>query len=224
MSAFLSGAARTAAIKICGVTTPEAVDAAIRARADHVGFVFFARSPRAVDPRAAAMLGARSQGRIGRVGLFVDAPDALIAEAVATGALDALQLHGEETPQRAAELRARHGLPVWKAVPVASASDLDRAAAYLGAVDLVLFDAKTPSGTLPGGMGLTFDWTLLTAWRNRAPWGLAGGLNPDNVAEAVQRTGAPLVDTSSGVESAPGVKDADLIARFCRAVQGAVAG
>ncbi|MBC2662616.1 phosphoribosylanthranilate isomerase [Novosphingobium flavum] len=208
------------AIKICGVTTPGAVDSAIRARADHVGFVFFPPSPRALTPREAATLGARAAGRIGRVGLFVDATDALIAEAVGAAGLDALQLHGEESPARAAELRARHGLPVWKAVPVASAADIDRAAAYLGAADLVLFDAKTPKGTLPGGMGLAFDWSLLSGWRNRAPWGLAGGLAPGNVAEAVRLTGAPLVDTSSGVETAPGVKDPALIAAFCAAARG----
>ncbi|WP_298195795.1 phosphoribosylanthranilate isomerase [Novosphingobium sp.] len=208
------------AIKICGVTTPGAVDAAIRARADHVGFVFFPPSPRALTPREAATLGARAAGRIGRVGLFVDATDALIAEAVGAAGLDALQLHGEESPARAAELRARHGLPVWKAVPVASAADVDRAAAYLGAADLVLFDAKTPKGTLPGGMGLAFDWSLLAGWRNRAPWGLAGGLAPGNVAEAVRLTGAPLVDTSSGVETAPGIKDPALIAAFCAAARG----
>lgn len=208
------------AIKICGVTTPAALDAALHARADHVGFVFFARSPRALSARDAAALGARGAGRISRVGLFVDADDALIAEVVGTGALDVLQLHGEESPHRVAELRARHGLPVWKAVPVAAAGDIERAAAYLGAADLVLFDAKTPKGALPGGMGLAFDWALLAGWRNRAPWGLAGGLAPANVAEAVQRTGAPLVDTSSGVESAPGVKDADLIRAFCTAARG----
>jgi phosphoribosylanthranilate isomerase len=207
------------AIKICGVTTPDALDAAVAARADHVGFVFFPPSPRNLAPRDAAPLAARAADRIARVGLFVDADDAAIAEAVSAARLDALQLHGKETPARAAELRARFGLPVWKAVAVASAADVERAAAWVGAVDLVLFDAKTPKGTLPGGMGLAFDWSLLAGWKNRAPWGLAGGLNPANVAEAVSRTGAPLVDTSSGVESAPGIKDPALIAAFCRAAR-----
>jgi phosphoribosylanthranilate isomerase len=207
------------AIKICGVTTPDALDAAVAARADHVGFVFFPPSPRNLAPRDAAPLAARAADRIARVGLFVDADDALIADAVSAARLDALQLHGKETPARAAELRARFGLPVWKAVAVASAADVERAAAWVGAVDLVLFDAKTPKGTLPGGMGLAFDWSLLAGWKNRAPWGLAGGLNPANVAEAVSRTGAPLVDTSSGVESAPGIKDPALIAAFCRAAR-----
>lgn len=208
------------AIKICGVNTPDAIDAAIAARADYLGFVFFPPSPRALTPRDSAALGARAAGRIGRVGLFVDATDALIADAVTAAGLDALQLHGEESPQRAAELRARHGLPVWKAVPVAAAGDVERAAGYVGAADLILFDAKTPKGTLPGGMGLAFDWALLTSWRNRAPWGLAGGLSPANVAEAARRTGAPLLDTSSGVETAPGHKDVALIAAFCAAARG----
>lgn len=208
------------AIKICGVTTPDALDAAIAARADHVGFVFFPPSPRALTPQDAAALGARAAGRIGRVGLFVDPTDALIAEAISAAGLDGLQLHGEESPQRAAELRARHGLPVWKAVPVAVAGDVERAAAYVDAADLILFDARTPKGTLPGGMGLSFDWGLLAGWRDRAPWGLAGGLSPANVADAARRTGAPLLDTSSGVESAPGIKDVALIAAFCAAARG----
>ena len=208
------------AIKICGVTTPAVLDAVIAARADHVGFVFFPKSPRNVSLRDAAPLADRAAGRIARVGLFVDPDDALIGEAIAAARLDALQLHGSESPERAAEVRARFGLPVWKAVAVASADDVAGAQRFAGAADLVLFDAKTPKGTLPGGMGLTFDWSLLAAWKNRAAWGLAGGLTPGNVAEAVARTGAPLVDTSSGVETAPGVKDPALVAAFCRAARG----
>ena len=207
------------AIKICGVTTPATLHAVIAARADHVGFVFFAKSPRNLALRDAAELAARAQGQISRVGLFVDADDTAIAEAVAAARLDALQLHGEESAARTAQLRNRFGLPVWKAVPVAAAADVARAEAYAGAADLVLFDAKTPKGTLPGGMGLAFDWSLLATWKDRAPWGLAGGLNPANVAEAVRQTGTPLVDTSSGVETAPGVKDAQLIAAFCAAAR-----
>ncbi|TCM21554.1 phosphoribosylanthranilate isomerase [Novosphingobium sp. PhB165] len=209
----------TAAIKICGISTPDALEAAIRGRADHAGFVFFPKSPRNVTPAEAALLAARAEGRIGRVGLFVDADDATIAEAVASARLDAFQLHGSESPARAAELRARYGVAVWKALSVATAEDADRAAAYAGAVDLVLFDAKTPKGTLPGGMGLSFDWSLVAQWKGPVAWGLAGGLTPDNVAEAVRLTGAPLVDTSSGVESAPGVKDTDRIDAFVRAVR-----
>ncbi|MBB4856884.1 phosphoribosylanthranilate isomerase [Novosphingobium chloroacetimidivorans] len=208
----------SAAIKICGISTPATLDAAMRARADHVGFVFFARSPRSVAPADAALLGARAEGRIGKVGLFVDADDALLGEAVDAAGLTALQLHGSESPQRAAQLRARFGLPVWKALSVTTAEDVARAACYAGAVDLVLFDAKTPAGTLPGGMGLSFDWSLVAGWKGPLAWGLAGGLTPTNVAEAIRLTGTPLVDTSSGVESAPGVKDEQLIAAFCSAV------
>jgi len=207
------------AIKICGISEAAALDAAVLARADHAGFVFFPPSPRHVSPAQAATLAERAGTKIGRVGLFVNAADALLADAVAAARLTAIQLHGSETPTRAAEVRARFGLPVWKAVAVASAADIERAAAWADAVDLVLFDAKTPKGTLPGGMGLSFDWSLLAAWKNRAPWGLAGGLTPANVAEAIALTGAPLVDTSSGVEAAPGVKDPDLIAQFCRAAR-----
>lgn len=211
----------TAAIKICGISTPESLEAAIRARAAHAGFVFFPRSPRNVTPAEAALLSDRAEGRIGRVGLFVDADDAAIGEAVAGARLDTLQLHGSETPERAAQLRARFGIPVWKALSVATAEDAARASTYAGAVDLVLFDAKTPKGTLPGGMGLSFDWKLVANWKGPVAWGLAGGLNPENVAEAIRLTGTPLVDTSSGVESAPGIKDLNRIEAFARAVHGA---
>jgi len=211
------------AIKICGISTPEALDAAIRARADHAGFVFYAASPRTVTPAQAAALSARADGRIGRVGLFVDADDATLAEAMAAARLDALQLHGNETPARAAELRARFGVPVWKALSVATAADVARAQAYAGAADLVLFDAKTPKGALPGGLGLSFDWGLVAHWKGPIAWGLAGGLDASNVAEAIRLTGAPLVDTSSGVESAPGIKDAGRIASFGSAARSAAA-
>ncbi|KPH60446.1 phosphoribosylanthranilate isomerase [Novosphingobium sp. ST904] len=211
----------TAAIKICGISTPEALEAAIRARAAHAGFVFFPRSPRNVTPAQAALLSQQAGNRIGKVGLFVDADDAAIAEAVAGARLDALQLHGSESPERAAQLRDRFGIAVWKALSVATAEDAARAAAYAGAVDLVLFDAKTPKGSLPGGMGLSFDWSLVADWQGPVPWGLAGGLTPDNVAQAIRMTRTPLVDTSSGVESAPGVKDLDRIDAFARAVRGA---
>lgn len=209
------------AIKICGITTPDALDAAISARADFAGFVFFPPSPRNLTRREAAPLGERAGGRIKRVGLFVDADDTLIGDAVTAAGLDVLQLHGDESPQRAAQLRAQFGLPVWKVISVASAADVGRAAAYRQAADLILFDAKTPKGSLPGGMGLTFDWTLLAGSKGALPWGLAGGLTADNVAAAIRGTGAPLVDTSSGVESAPGVKDPAKIAAFCAAARSA---
>jgi phosphoribosylanthranilate isomerase len=209
------------AIKICGLTTPETLEAAIKARADYVGFNFYPPSPRYLPLPEATALAARADGRIARVGLFVDADDATIAETVAAARLDTLQLHGRESPERAAQLRARFGLPVWKALPVAAAEDVAKAHAYAGAADLVLFDAKTPKGTLPGGMGLSFDWSLVARWKGPVAWGLAGGLTPENVAEAVRLTGAPLVDTSSGVESAPGVKDSGRIAAFCAAANSA---
>lgn len=209
----------TAAVKICGISTQEALESAIRARAAYAGFVFFEKSPRSVTPQVAARLSARAEGRISRVGLFVDADDAFIAEAVDSARLDVLQLHGSETPARAAQLSARFGIPVWKAIAVATAQDTARAAAYAGAADLVLFDAKTPKGTLPGGMGLSFDWNLVAQWKGPIAWGLAGGLTPENVADAARITGAPLLDTSSGVESAPGVKDNDRIEAFARALR-----
>jgi phosphoribosylanthranilate isomerase len=209
----------TTEIKICGLTTADTLEAAIRARADYAGFVFFPPSPRYLTPREAAPLAERAHGRIARVGLFVDASDSAIAEAVSAARLDALQLHGDETPARAAHLRSQFGIPVWKAIPVAGPSDIERARVYEDAVDLLLFDAKTPKGTLPGGMGVVFDWTLIAGWKSRVRWGLAGGLDVANIAEAVRITGAPLVDASSGLERAPGVKDIDLIAAFCRAAR-----
>ena len=208
------------AIKICGLTNARALDAAILARADYAGFVFYSPSPRNLSIADAAALSARAEGRITRVGLFVDASDAAIADAVTAARLDALQLHGSETPARAAQLKAHFGLPVWKALAVTTKSDVERAAAYAGAADLILFDAKTPKGSsLPGGMGLSFDWSLVAGWKSPIAWGLAGGLTPSNVDEAIRLTAAPLVDTSSGVESAPGVKDMDKIAAFCKAAR-----
>ena len=206
-------------IKLCGLTDGTALDAAIAARADFAGFNFYPPSPRFLDLAKAAELGARAAGRISRVGVFVDADDRAIAEAVAAARLDAIQLHGNETPHRAAELRSRFDLPVWRVVGVSKAEDIDKAADYTGAADLILFDAKTPKGTLPGGMGLAFDWSLLANLKLALPWGLAGGLNPGNVAEAVHLTAAPLVDAASGIESAPGVKDPALIAAFCAAAR-----
>ncbi len=204
------------AIKICGINTAAALDATIEARADYIGLVFFAKSPRNVSLAEAAALGTRAAGRAKVVGLFVDAGAAFIAEAASAARLDVIQLHGQETPETVARSRAALGLPIWKALSVASRDDVTRAQAYVSAADLVLFDAKAPKGAdLPGGLGLVFDWSLLSAHRSPLPWGLAGGLSPDNVADAVRSTGAALVDVSSGVESAPGIKDADRIRTFC---------
>ena len=201
--------------KICGLSTPETLDAAIAGGASHVGLMFYAPSPRAVSFDAAAGLAARLPAQVGRVGVFVDPDDALLDAAIAAGKLDAAQLH-KVTPERAAAIRAR--MPVWVAVAVKARADLDAAANYRNAADKILYDAKTPDGALPGGMGLRFDWSLLDGFRHPLPWALSGGLTPVNVTEAARRTGATLVDVSSGVESAPGVKDVDKIAAFLKAV------
>lgn len=210
------------AIKICGINSPKALDAVLEQRADYAGLVFFPPSPRHLALRDAAMLGERAAGRTKLVGLFVDADDAMIGEALAAARLDVVQLHGKESPERVAQVKARFGVPVWKALSIASAADVAAAVRYDGAADLLLFDAKAPKGAaLPGGLGLVFDWSLLAARRGPTPWGLAGGLSPANVGEAVRATGTGLVDVSSGVESAPGVKDESLIRAFCRAARDA---
>ena len=207
------------AIKICGLKTPEALDAAIEARADYCGLNFYPPSPRYVEPGQAKALAARAEGRIETVGVFVEADDQTLSQTAEAARLDVIQLHGKEPPERAAQIKARFGLPVWKVLQVRSAADVARAGAYADAADFILFDAKTPEGALPGGMGLSFDWELVANWKGRPDWGLAGGLTPTTVAEAIHQTGAPLVDTSSGVESAPGVKDVDKIAAFCKAAR-----
>lgn len=207
------------AIKICGLSTPETVGAALLGEATHLGFVHFARSPRHVEIERLRALAASVPTHVGRVAVLVDPDDETIAALAATGALTALQLHGKESAERVAAVRARFGLPVWKAISVKTHADIDAASAYAGAADLLLFDAKTPDGAaLPGGMGLRFDWTLLRGARLSLPWALSGGLDAGNVGEAIRLTGAPMVDVSSGVESAPGVKDVDKIAAFCNAV------
>jgi phosphoribosylanthranilate isomerase len=208
-------------IKICGLSTPETVDAAVAARAEYIGFNFYPPSPRCVSLAGVAALGARAAGKAVRVGVFVDPNDALLGAAWETGALDAIQFHGSEPPARLAEVKARFGCPVWKAHAVASREDVARAGVYADVADLMLFDAKTPKGALPGGMGLTFDWGLLAERPRGLAWGLAGGLTPDSVVEAIRQTGAPLVDCSSGVETAPGIKDSALISAFCQAARGA---
>ncbi|WP_380876768.1 N-(5'-phosphoribosyl)anthranilate isomerase [Sphingomonas sp. DBB INV C78] len=201
--------------KICGLSTPETLGAAIRGGASHVGFVFFAKSPRNLDFDKAAALAALVPAHVRKVGVVVNADDAFLDRAITVGKLDALQLHGSEPPERAAALKARHGIEVWKAIPVKTRADLAAAARYRAAVDRILYDAKTPdSADLPGGMGLRFDWKLLDGFAHPLPWALSGGLDARNLAEAVRITGAPLVDTSSGVESSPGVKDVDKIAAF----------
>lgn len=207
-------------IKICGISTPATLDATIAAQADYCGFNFFPPSPRYLAIRDAGPMAARAAGRIKTVGVFVNPDDTLLAEAIAAARLDAIQLHDDESPARAAEVKAQFGLPVWKVLSVSSAKDIARAESYIDAADFILFDAKTPKGSaIPGGMGIRFDWTLLKAFNRQLPWGLAGGLSADNVAAAIRATGAPLVDASSGIESAPGIKDVDKIAAFCKAAQ-----
>lgn len=190
------------------------MDAALAGGAAWLGFVFFPKSPRDVAPDVVAGLVQRVPDRIGRVGVFVDPDDALIAHAVA-GDLTALQLHGSESPERVAAVKARFGLEVWKAIPVRTRADLGGVARYRGAADRILYDAKPPKGAeLPGGMGMRFDWRLLEGFDHPLPWLLSGGLDAGNIAEAVAITGARALDVSSGVESAPGVKDVDKIAAF----------
>ena len=200
--------------KICGLSTPETVDAAVEFGARWVGFVTYPRSPRHVASNdVLKALGARVPKSVGRVGLFVDPDDALLDERLATGAIDMLQLHGAETPARVAAIRARTGKPVMKVIKVAEAGDVERGiAAYASVADRLMFD--TADGILPGGNARAFDWTILSGRAVPLPWILAGGLTPDNVAEAVRVTGARAVDVSSGVESSRGVKSIDLIRAF----------
>ncbi|MDQ2878133.1 MAG: phosphoribosylanthranilate isomerase [Pseudomonadota bacterium] len=204
--------------KICGVSTPDTLDAAIAGGASHVGYVFFPPSPRALNRERAAQLAARVPDHVARVGVFVDPDDETIESAVAAGALAVLQLHAT-TPARAAAIRAKTGCAIWAAIAVKARADLEATAGFRGAADRMLYDAKTPPGAaMPGGMGVRFDWGLLDGFRHPLPWALSGGLDAANVAEAARRTGAELVDVSSGVESAPGVKDVDKIAAFLKAV------
>lgn len=209
----------TVEAKICGLSTPETVDAAVEAGAGFVGFVTFPRSPRHIESLdLLKALGARVPPGVIRVGLFVDADDALIDARLATGAIDMLQLHGAETPERLAALKARTGKPVMKAIKVAVPADVERGiAVYAGVVDRLMFDAA--DGTLPGGNAKAFDWTFLSGRTVPLPWFLAGGLNPGNVAEAVRVTGARAVDVSSGVEATRGVKSTELIRAFLGAVR-----
>ena len=206
-------------VKICGINDEAAMAAAARAGADLIGFVFFPPSPRAVSPTQAATI---AQSGPGRVGLFVDPTDDDIAAVLAALPLDAIQLHGEETPSRCAAVRARFGLPVMKALGIASAADLDALGPYAPVVDRFLLDAKAPPGApLPGGNAAPFDWTLTAGRAIPRPWLLAGGLTPGNVADAIRVSGAPGVDVSSGVERARGVKDKGLIAAFVETARGA---
>lgn len=212
----------TVEVKICGLSTPDAVKMAVKGGARYIGFVFFPPSPRCVTPiRAAELGGFARNGDITKVGLVVDADDETLAEIAAAANLDMLQLHGQETPERVAEIRTRFGLPVIEAVAISDSTDIARARDYEAVADMLLFDAKPPAGAdRPGGNALSFDWDLLAAESWSVPWMLAGGLDTDNLEEAVRRSGATRVDVSSGVEDRPGVKDNDKIREFLAAAAG----
>jgi len=205
------------AVKICGLSTLNDVTAIAKAGANYVGFVFFEKSPRHVSIETARALALEVPIGVAKVALVVDASDAELDAITTSVPLDLLQLHGKETPERVLEVKQRYGLPVMKAVGVADADDLPQLDAYAKVVDQLLIDAKPPkTATLPGGNGLSFDWRLIAGKEFGVPWMLAGGLTPDNVAEAVRMTGARQVDVSSGVEFAPGQKDADMINAFVK--------
>jgi phosphoribosylanthranilate isomerase len=208
-------------VKICGLSRPEDVRAVADAGARYAGFVFFPKSPRDIDIATARDLALLCPTGLAKVALVVDADNALLDQITNEVPLDILQLHGNETPARVSEVKSRYGLPVMKAVGVADASDLPEIDRYLQVADQILVDAKPPkSAELPGGNGLSFDWRLMTARRWPVPWMLAGGLTPENVAEAIERTGAQQVDVSSGVESGRGQKDLAKIAAFTAAALG----
>jgi phosphoribosylanthranilate isomerase len=210
-----------ATAKICGLTTAETLDAAIAGGASHVGLVFFAPSPRNLDFDRAAMLAVRVPGHVARVGVFVDPDTNLLDRAIAAGRLDAIQLHNS-AHDRIADIRKRFAGELWAAIAVRTHADLNAAARMKGLADRILYDAKTPDdAALPGGMGVRFDWALLGGYRHPLPWALSGGLDPSNVGAAIARTGASPVDVSSGVETSPGVKDANRIAAFLKAVAAA---
>lgn len=209
-------------IKVCGLTRPDDVAAAVAAGAGYLGFVFFPKSPRNVTVDQARALALDVPPGVARVALVVDADDAALDAITDQVPIDILQLHGSESPDRVAAIKARFGLPVMKAVGIADAADLPKLGTYGGVADQLLVDAKPPKGAdLPGGNGLAFDWRLIAGRRWPVPWMLAGGLTPDNVADAIRLNGARQVDVSSGVESAPGQKDATKMADFIRAAQAA---
>ena len=206
-------------IKICGLSTPETLDAAVDAGATHVGLVHYEPSPRHVSLDQAAVLRRRVPQHV-KVVLLLVSMDALpTAQALDAVKPDVVQFHGSETPEWLALIKNNTPLEVWKAFGVRNADSLTNALKFKGAVDMLLYDAA--AGALPGGNGLALDWSLLANFRHELPWGLAGGLTPGNVAEAIRVTGAPLVDASTGLETAPGVKDVDLIRAFCKAARDA---
>jgi phosphoribosylanthranilate isomerase len=211
-------------VKICGLSTPETLEAALEAGADMVGFVFFPPSPRHVSLEVARDLGRRVQGRARKVALSVDADDALLAGCIDALQPDLLQLHGQETAARLHDIKQKFGLPVMKAVAVETRADLAVLPGYAAVADRILFDARAPRGaTRPGGLGAVFDWHLLEKLDLKLPFMVSGGLHAGNVAEAIRLTGAGGVDVSSGVERAPGIKDCAMIRSFVRAARASEA-
>jgi phosphoribosylanthranilate isomerase len=209
-------------IKICGLKTPEAIDRAVARGASHVGFIFFAKSPRNIEPDLAGDLADRVRGRVKIVAVTVNADDDELDDIISMVRPDILQLHGNESPERILHLKALYGLPVMKVFSVKEADDLDRIAPYIGVADSFLFDTKAPAGSqLPGGNGVSFDWSLMASLDESVDYMLSGGLNKDNVALALTSTRASGIDTSSGVESAPGIKDLGMIDAFFDAVADA---
>src|ERR1700759_1285027 len=209
-------------VKICGLSTPETLDVALQSGADMVGFVFFPPSPRHISLEIARDLGRQAKGRAVKVALTVDADDATLANIVETLRPDILQLHGKETVARLRDIRQQFELPLMKAIPVATSADLAPLAGYAAVADRILFDARAPKdATRPGGLGAGFDWQLLKALDLRLPFMVSGGLHAGNVAEAIRVTRAGGVDVSSGIESAPGIKDPGLIRDFIRAARAA---
>lgn len=210
-------------VKICGLTTPEMIVAAGEAGASHIGLVHFEKSVRHVSLSEAATLRQAAPKTVKTVLLLVNADIATTGKAIASVQPDVVQFHGRETPEWAKIVREKTGVEVWKALGVRGQSTLDAARTYAGCVDRILFDAPPPSAQseVPGGNGVGFDWRLLKDHDHHTPWALAGGLGPNNVADAIRQTGTPMVDASSGLESAPGIKDVDLIRAFCKAAQDA---
>ena len=207
-------------VKICGLTTPDSIAAAAAAGVTYVGYNFFAKSPRYADPDLARSLALETPVGVAKVGLVVNADDAFLDHLTSKVPLDMIQLHGGESPERVAEVRARYGLPVIKAIGIATSEDTKQIDVFGQVADMLLVDAKAPKdAVLPGGNGLPFDWQLVNRKFWPKPWMLAGGLTAQNVGLAVQMTGARQVDTASGVESAPGVKDAKLMAEFIQAAR-----
>lgn len=206
-------------IKICGISTPEAIDALVKGGAQHLGMIFFEKSPRHVSVDTAAALAERAAGRISKVAVSVDANDEYIRQIVDATDPDILQLHGSETPNRVKEIKRAFGLPVMKALALRERRDLDKVTPYLGIADRFLFDAKAPEDSdIPGGNGVAFDWEIMDHLPDNVPYMLSGGLDAENVSVAISKTGAKAIDVSSGVERSPGDKDIAMIENFLKTV------